>query len=107
MNDAAVYTPLMPDDSVKTTSIRIKQSKHSFLLVKLRAADLVRIAYVAARGVTKEKGAVQRLLTKSRIAGISDFASAGGDFPASIVLNWVSTEHEIKESGCPLGKPHL
>ena len=66
-----------------------KQHGKSFFLTALSAADIVRIAYVARRGVDEEQGAVQRLLNPTRIAGIRDFVIAGGSFPVSIVLNWL------------------
>src|SRR5678815_3162470 len=78
----------------------IKTTQHgkSFLVTSLSAADIVRVTYVARRGETDEKGAVQRLLNPARIAGIRDFVLAGGSFPVSIVLNWSddSTAPKIK-----------
>jgi DGQHR domain-containing protein len=68
-----------------------KQHGKSFFLTALSAADIVRITYVARRGVSEEQGAVQRLLNPTRIAGIRDFLIAGGSFPVSIVLNWLDT----------------
>jgi DNA sulfur modification protein DndB len=38
---------------------------------------------------------VQRILNTSRISGIRDFAVERGDFPASIVLNWVSNPLQV------------
>jgi DNA sulfur modification protein DndB len=70
------------------SSLRVTQPKRNFLLTSLSAVDLVRISYVARRGVDDEEGAVQRLLNPARIAGIRDFVLAGGVFPTSIVLNW-------------------
>jgi len=46
--------------------------------------------YVAARGVSDESGAVQRLLNRRRIASIKHFTLQGGDYPGAIVLNWTS-----------------
>jgi DGQHR domain-containing protein len=68
--------------------VSAKQHGKSFFVTALSAADIVRIAYVARRGVNEEEGAVQRLLNPARIAGIRDFVIAGGAFPVSIVLNW-------------------
>ena len=42
---------------------------------------------------------MQRILNQSRIAGIKSFALMGGDFPASIVLNWVSQNQLTKRHG--------
>ncbi|WP_278621307.1 DGQHR domain-containing protein [Ectopseudomonas oleovorans] len=69
--------------------IPVKQKEHSFKLVSLPAGLLVRISYAAVRRKDDEEGAVQRVLNTSRISGIKDFALRMGDFPASIVLNWI------------------
>ena len=69
--------------------IEVKQSKQSFLLCALPASVLSKISYAAVRRRDEEEGAVQRVLNQHRIAGIKSFAAQGGDFPASIVLNWV------------------
>jgi DNA sulfur modification protein DndB len=75
-------------DSDSFSFIPMEQQGKSFYLISLPAADLVRVSYVARRGVDEEEGAVQRLLNPSRIASIRDFILAGGLFPTSIVLNW-------------------
>lgn len=67
----------------------IKQASHAFKLTAIPASLLVRISYAAVRRQDDEVGAVQRILITSRIAGIKEFALQRGDFPASIVLNWV------------------
>lgn len=69
--------------------IPVQQKEHSFKLVSMPAGLLTRISYAAVRRQDDEVGAVQRVLNTSRIAGIKDFALRMGDFPASIVLNWV------------------
>jgi DNA sulfur modification protein DndB len=66
-----------------------QQKQRPFFLTSLSASDIVFISYVARRGVSDEKGAVQRVLNQTRIASIRDFVLAGGVFPTSIVLNWV------------------
>src|SRR6185437_6078936 len=53
------------------------------------ASLLAKISYAAVRHQDAEEGAVQRVLNQGRISGIKNFALQGGDFPASIVLNWV------------------
>ncbi len=69
--------------------IPVQQKEHSFKLVSIPAGLLTRISYAAVRRKDEEQGAVQRVLNTSRITGIKDFALRMGDFPASIVLNWV------------------
>ena len=69
--------------------IPVQQKEHSFKLVSIPAGLLARISYAAVRRQDEEEGAVQRVLNTSRIAGIKDFALRMGDFPASIVLNWI------------------
>ncbi len=70
--------------------IEIKQSKRAFILTAVPANLLTRISYAAIRRKDEEEGAVQRVLNHGRIAGIKTFALQGGDFPVSIVLNWVT-----------------
>jgi DNA sulfur modification protein DndB len=55
----------------------------------MKAAHLTRIAYASVRGESDEEGAVQRILSPRRIAGVREFALQGGDYPNCIVLNWV------------------
>lgn len=76
--------------------IQVKQKEHSFKLTSLPAGLLTRISYAAVRRKDTEEGAVQRILNSARISGIKDFALKMGDFPASIVLNWVDDTLEIK-----------
>lgn len=78
--------------------VTAKQHDRSFFVTSLSAADIVRVSYVARRGIDEERGAVQRLLNPARIGNIRDFILAGGVFPTSIVLNWTekATEPVIK-----------
>lgn len=46
------------------------------------------ISYVAVRGVDEEEGAVQRVLSKRRVASIRDFILAGNMFFNTFILNW-------------------
>jgi DNA sulfur modification protein DndB len=73
----------------KFPCIRVQQKDDAFYLTAIPAGLLTRISYAAVRRKDDEEGAVQRILNTSRIAGIKDFALKMGDFPASIVLNWV------------------
>jgi len=68
--------------------IDIKQQNKSFILTKLPAKHLTKIAYASVRGDSDEEGAVQRYLSQRRIAGVRAFALEGGDYPSCIVLNW-------------------
>jgi DNA sulfur modification protein DndB len=80
--------------------IEVKQGRRKFLLTRIRAATLARISYTAVRGQSDEEGATQRVLNRSRISSIKEFALNGGDFPNAIVLNWVDTENPIgREEG--------
>lgn len=69
--------------------IEVKQQRRSFILTALPASVLASISYAAIRHQDEEEGAVQRVLNHGRIGGIKAFAMQGGDFPASIVLNYV------------------
>lgn len=75
--------------------IAVKQKEHSFKLVSMPAGLLARISYAAVRRKDEEEGAVQRVLNTSRISGIKDFALRMGDFPASIVLNWIGGDMTV------------
>ncbi len=69
-------------------AIEFKQDGGLFYLCAIKARHLPRITYVARRGVSDEKGAVQRVLNKKRIKGIKNFLMNGGVFPNAIILNW-------------------
>lgn len=77
--------------------IEVRQARGSFILTALPAGLLARISYAAIRHQDAEEGAVQRVLNQGRIAGVKTFALQGGDFPASIVLNWVSNELLVRQ----------
>ena len=70
-------------ETFKAIAVHIQQRNNAFYLTKLRVKDLVRISYVAQRGVSNEEGAVQRILNRVRIAGVREFAEAGGDAMAA------------------------
>jgi len=69
--------------------IPVTQKDNKFFLTAIPARLLTRISYAAVRRKDDEEGAVQRILNSARISGVKDFALKIGDFPASIVLNWV------------------
>ncbi|MBJ9958174.1 DGQHR domain-containing protein [Acinetobacter courvalinii] len=60
----------------------------------MKVKDLLAIYYVAVRGVDIEEGAVQRVLSKSRISAIRDYILEGNNFFNSFILNW--TEENLK-----------
>lgn len=75
--------------------INLKQATNAFKLTAIPAKLLTEISYASVRRQDNEEGAVQRVLNTSRIAGIKEFALQRGDFPASIVLNWVGEDLEV------------
>ena len=79
--------------------IEVAQAKRKFLLTALPADLLTRISYAAVRRKDEEEGAVQRILNQGRISSIKSFALNDGDFPASIVLNWVGEDALYLEDG--------
>lgn len=83
----------------KMASLKVTQNKRSFHVCRMEARDLVSMAYASVRGLDNEKGSVQRFLNSGRISSIRDFALHGGDFPNSIVLNWVSEKHDFTYDG--------
>jgi len=85
-------------DTIKSPCIQINQGDKVFYLTKLPANALTQISYAAIRGQTDEEGAVQRMLSPSRITSIKNFVLQGGDFPNALVLNWVSDNNKIEHS---------
>ncbi len=82
--------------SFKNSFIQIEQGNRRFLLTKLPASVVTTISYAAIRGKSTEDGAVQRVLNSSRINSIKNFTLQGGDYPNSIVLNWISAKNPLK-----------
>ena len=85
-----------------TPCIEVKQYQRSFLIAKLPASVLTKISYASVRNIDKEEGAVQRILEPGRLKEIREFTKAGGDYPASVILNWVSDDSPLKLSKCEL-----
>jgi DGQHR domain-containing protein len=77
-------------------AVQITQRNKDFYLTCLPAEVLTSISYVAERGKTDEQGAVQRILNKRRINSIKEYTLKGGDYPSSVVLNWVSQKRELR-----------
>jgi DGQHR domain-containing protein len=61
----------------------------------MKVKDLVNIHYVAVRGVDFEEGAVQRVLSKARIAKIKSYILDGNTFFNSFILNWTDKSFEV------------
>lgn len=74
---------------VQYPCVEVRQSTHSFVLTKIPAGVLAKISYAAVRNQSPEPGAVQRLLSKTRVDRIKDFTLKGGAYPGAIILNWV------------------
>ena len=62
---------------------------NDYFLTLMSAEIISEISYVSRRGIDEEKGAIQRILNKTRISGIRDFLLNGGFFPNTIILNVV------------------
>ncbi len=62
----------------------------------IKVKDLLKIYYVAVRGVDREAGAVQRILSKSRINSIRDYILDGNTFFNSFILNWTDENFKPK-----------
>ncbi len=73
----------------------------------MTAGNLVNVSYVARRGVSKEEGAVQRLLNPTRISSIREFVLAGGVFPTSIILNWTDATNALDFEKNRLSVPNV
>lgn len=83
-------------DISKTPAFEIVQGPRKFYQTKLPAQVLASISYASVRGKDNEPGAIQRVLNPRRISSIKDFYISGGDIPANIILNFVSTDQTIK-----------
>lgn len=62
----------------------------------MKVKDILPIYYVAVRGKDKEIGAVQRVLSRRRIASIKEFILEGNTFINLFILNWIDTNYPIK-----------
>lgn len=77
--------------------IKITQREKIFYLTRLPASVVTEVSYASVRGRDEEKGAVQRVLNSRRISNIKEFALNGGNFPNSIVMNWMKDNINIDE----------
>lgn len=74
----------------------------------MKVKDAVFVHYVAARGVSEEEGAVQRLLVTRRVNAIRDFVLRGNGFFNTFILNWThssavpSLDRAAREISVPL-----
>jgi len=82
---------------LKFPYLMVEQTHRGFILTKLPLGILTNISYTAVRGQSDERGAVQRLLNRRRIASVRDFTLKVGKYPGAIVLNWVSQENPIQK----------
>jgi len=73
--------------------VKVETNRMTFFMCKLKGNVLAKVSYVARRRETEEEGAVQRILNRSRIAGIKDYLLNGGFFPNNLILNFVKPEN--------------
>lgn len=92
--DSNVTQRLLPADWHE--AVAITQSQRTFFLTKMTAAKLTKISYASIRRQSDEDGAVQRILNTRRIASLKAFALSGGDYPSSVILNWVDNTHSLQ-----------
>jgi len=59
---------------------------------KVAVKEILPLYYVAVRGKTEEKAAVQRVLSTKRISDISNYVLAGNMFLNTFILNWANEE---------------
>lgn len=78
--------------NIDIKAFEFEHKGNKFYLCLMTADVLAEISYVARRGIDEEKGAVQRILNKSRISGIKDFLLNNGFFPTNIILNIIGSE---------------
>lgn len=100
---AEVSPVLLYDKAIERVKyVGIKQNGNQFFLAAIPAALLCDVSYVAARGVSKESNAVQRLLSKRRIGEIKEYTERGGQFPSAVVLNWMNEDSIDVKAGVDL-----
>ena len=85
--------------TVTAPAIEIRQGDKLIILTQLPAEVVAIISYTAVRGQSDEQGAVQRILNRRRISSIRDFALNIGDFPSSVILNWMNSVSPLKKKG--------
>ena len=85
--------------TVTAPVIEIIQGDKSILLTQLPAEVVAKISYTAVRGQSDEPGAVQRILNRRRISSIRDFTLNIGDFPNSVILNWMNSISPLRKKG--------
>ena len=95
----------MPD--TEAPFIELQQHERVFLVTRLPAGLLCRISYASARRGDQEEGAIQRYLNSRRITAIKEFTLAEGDYPNSIVLNWVNRTRPLVRNGDVLTVPDV
>ena len=91
--------------SVTRPFVEVKQKNRTFIVTALPASDLTAISYVSVRGKDSEEGAVQRVLNPLRIASLREYALSGGDYSASIILNWVNKDAAPSYNGSQVTIP--
>lgn len=97
--------PLPPADWHE--AVAITQSQRTFFLTKMTAAKLTMISYASIRRQSDEDGAVQRILNTRRIASLKEFALNGGDYPSSVILNWVDDTQPLENKNGNLFIPSV
>lgn len=66
--------------------------EHPMYTFAMKVGDLLGLQYVAARGVSSEEGAVQRILNRSRVESICRFVLNGNTFVNTFILNWTEQQ---------------
>lgn len=76
-------------------ALQTKSGKTTCYTFSMCPENMLKIAYVAhrAKGRKSEKGAYQRMCSKSRLKKIAKYISNGGNFPTNIVLNIEKPKH--------------
>lgn len=87
--------------------IEVTQRDRTFVLTALPVKLLTKISYASMRGIDSEEGAVQRVLNPRRISSIKSYTLDVGDYPTSIVLNWINGENPLLRENGQLLVPDL
>lgn len=74
---------------------------------KVPVKEILPFYYVAVRGKTKEKAAVQRVLSAKRITDISNYVLSGNMFLNTFILNWANEDSSLIISDTEIKIPKI
>ncbi|MDD5430675.1 MAG: DGQHR domain-containing protein [Candidatus Pacebacteria bacterium] len=82
----------MPVETVEVNCLKTNFDSNDVFTQSLKVKDVIKIQYVATRGVNEEEGAVQRVLSPIRVASIKKFILSNHIFFNTFILNWTKDD---------------